>query len=140
MKKAPAKRVKHPRISEKSVESAIRTILELNGWRTHKLEVFAGIDVIYNHGGKSSTRTYSEGDIGQADLIAVRPAPRLALLYIENKAKDGKMSPEQKAWRAVREREGFTVVCPRSPEDCWEQMRAAGIEPMRVVCGGGEVR
>jgi hypothetical protein len=132
------KKPKRPRVPEKSVESEIRTILELNGWSVHKIDVMRGVRVVYKHKGKESERRSTEGTAGQADLIAVRPAPRLAVCYIEAKAKDGKIRTMQPAWQAVKRKDGFVViVIPPGVEDgaeeCWRQMRAAGIEPMRMI-------
>lgn len=70
-KRTAAKRA--TRVSESSVESEIRTLLELHGWRTHKIDVMRGVTVEYATGGKSrGKRRFSEGAAGQPDLIAVR--------------------------------------------------------------------
>lgn len=120
------------RVPEKSIESAIITRLQTNGWRVHKLDTqsMAGRTITYEKGGKVSTRRYVDPTavVGQPDLIAVKPFEgEAAVIYIETKAKDGKVSKEQFACHAVLSKEGHVVLVPRSETDFVEQMKKLGV-------------
>lgn len=115
---------KQPRITEASVESEIRTMLELNGWRVHKTDVMRGVTVDYGPKGK---RRFSEGAAGQPDLLAVRciwAAKALGLsnmaecLYVECKAPGKSPEPHQRAFHEVLRKEGFRVIVAQS----WRQL------------------
>lgn len=98
---------------ESSVEQEIRTMLELRGWRVHKIDVMRGVTVEYGSRGK---RRFTEGFPGQPDMLAVRPD---AAIYIECKRpKGGRLSTMQAAAHAVLRRDGFTVIVAR----CWEDV------------------
>lgn len=122
---------------EKSVEAAIRTMLELRGWRVHKIDVMRGVTVVYKKkGGGESRRRFSEGTKGQPDLLAVRPwshrpcpNPGHSVLYIECKRpRGGKLSAAQIAAHAVLRKDGFVVIVPTSWPDAVAQAREAEIE------------
>lgn len=119
---------------ERSIQSEIRTLLELNGFVTHHLEVFAAAAVDY----KGRTRRFTEGTPGQADLIAVRPfsggvVGLTQTLYIEVKRKGSRSKKHQECWQAVRRREGFAVLADcRSWSDVVTQARSLGIEVERA--------
>lgn len=129
---------KRPRIPEKSVESAIITRLQLNGWTVHKLDTqsMAGRTVEYDKGGKVSTRKYVDPTAveGQPDLIAVRswgrePQYRTMgnILYIECKAMDGKLTKMQEARHGRLRGDGFTVLVPYSESEFVSQMKELGV-------------
>lgn len=111
---------------ESSVESEIRTLLELNGWRTHKIDVMRGVTVDYGARGK---RRFSEGTPGQPDLIAMRPSGfgwsvGCTVLYIECKRpRGGNLSKAQEAMHGVLREEGYPVIVARSWRDVVEQAR-----------------
>lgn len=124
--------MKKPRVSEKSVEAEIRTMLELNGWRTWKTDVFAGAQIAYEHKGKVSHRRFSEGIVGQPDLIATRPfyvgdSRGGQILLVECKAPDGKLTAAQKACHRVLEKEGYLVLTARSWADLLARAMSKGL-------------
>lgn len=131
MKKAT--KPKRPRIPEKSVEHAIITRLQTNGWMVHKLDTqsMAGRAITYEKNGKVSTRRYVDPTavVGQPDLIAVKSYPRdvYDCIYIETKAKDGKVSTEQKACHAVLRKQGYVVLVPRSEQEFVDAMEDLGV-------------
>lgn len=108
------------RVSEKSVEHAIRTRAELNGFRTHKIDVMRGVKVSYRQGG---IRNFSEGVPGQPDLIIVR---KDWACYCECKAPDGALSPEQKIVHDVMRKSGFIVIVAFSETEFVSQMKDLG--------------
>ena len=132
---------KRLRVPEKSVESAIVTRLQLNGWMVHKIDAqsMVGRAITYVKNGKVSTRRYSDSTavVGQPDLIAVKPLPWALrdeetwamALYIETKApKGGVLSPEQEACHAVLRKAGFVVLVPHSESEFEQQMKELGLE------------
>lgn len=106
-----------PRTAEKSIEAEIRTLAELYGWRTHKTDVFRGVEVRYP--GKDGFRRFSEGVKGQPDLVMLPPG---GALYVETKALDGKLSSDQEIFHAVLRKDGFEVIVPRSGKHFEELM------------------
>jgi len=129
---------KRPRVSEKSIESAIITRLQTNGWRVHKLDTqsMAGRTITYEKGGKVSTRRYVDPTavVGQPDLIAVRAIGLYGgeetiydVIYIETKAAKTLITKEQIACHAVLRKEGHVVLVPRSEADFEEQMWKLGV-------------
>lgn len=126
-------------VPEKSVQNEIRSLLEHYGWMTHHLEVFSSAVVDYD----GRKRRFTEGTPGQADLIAVRPAPvthqsplcraRLCeALYIEVKRRGSKSKKHQVAWQEVRRRDGFIVLSDcRSWADVVGKAKEAGVEVER---------
>lgn len=114
---------------EKSVESEIRTMLELRGWRVHKIDVMRGVTVDYGDRGR---RRFSEGTPGQPDLIAVRPwltkpYPNTVdqVLYIECKRpRGGKLSAAQIAAHAALRKDGFKVIVALSWADVEKEIGA----------------
>ena len=134
----PQKR-KLSRVPESSVEKEIRTLAELNGWRTHKIDVMRGVTVEYKKkDGRTSKRKFSEGEVGQADLIMVRPWAIYSYdcIYVECKTANGRYSKNQLAWAEVRRREGYVVIQidPKAP-NAWmnlcEQAALIGIKVER---------
>lgn len=119
--------------TEKSVEAEIRTMLELHGWRVHKIDVMRGVTVDYGEG--RGKRRFSEGTNGQPDLLAVRPwitkpypNREHSVLYIECKRpRGGKLSTAQIAAHATLRKDGFVVIVPTSWPDAVAQAREAGI-------------
>lgn len=133
MKKAM--KPKRLRVPEKSVEHAIITRLQTNGFSVHKLDTqsMAGRTITYEKNGKVSTRRYVDPTavVGQPDLIAVKPWASADLLYrvlyIETKAKDGKLSTEQKSCHAVMRKQGYVVLVPRSEQEFVDAMEELGV-------------
>lgn len=129
-------------VPEKSAQSEIRTLLELNGFMTHHLEVFAGSSVDY----EGRTRRFTEGTPGQADLIAIRPrktyegypfthmgCPLFDALYIEVKSSRGKSKKHQVAWQECKRKEGFLVLSDcRSWEDVVFKAKSYGLKVERA--------
>jgi hypothetical protein len=112
-------------VPESSVQMEVRTLLELNGWKSHFLDVFRNVTVSY---GDRGTRKFTEGTPGQADLIAVRPMDVIGMaecLYIELKRKGKKSQPHQQAWAAVVRRDGFVVL---SDVTGWEDLKVKAAE------------
>ncbi len=128
--------MKRPRVPEKSIESAIIMRLQLNGWRVHKLDTqsMKGRNITYEKNGKVSMRRYVDPTavLGQPDLIAVCSYKHYGrnyvdVIYIETKAKDGKVSTDQSACHAVLRAEGYIVLVPRSEAEFVEQMKELGV-------------
>lgn len=111
--------MKRPRVPESSLEHEIRTLAALKyRARVHKIDVMRGVQVQYEHNGKLSTRRFSEGTPGQPDLVLLWPSPQV--LYVECKAKDGRLAPHQRAFHDILRRDGFSVIVPRS----WAEVEA----------------
>lgn len=127
---------------EKSIEHAVITRLQTNGWTVHKLDTqsMKGRAITYEKNGKVSTRRYVDPTaiVGQPDLIAVRAwagepkwkGTRLEIydvIYIEAKTIDGILSPAQKACHAVLRKAGYVVLVPRSEQEFVDAMAELGV-------------
>lgn len=140
MKRSISAKTGMQREKEKSVESAIRTLAELYGWRVYKTDVFRGVEVRYP--GSDKTRRFSEGTTGQPDLVMF---PAGGGLHVETKALDGKLSAKQRIFHEVLRKDGYEVIVPRSLEHFkalmdeilpgWKTVRHHGIR-LRDWIGG----
>ncbi len=85
------------KVLEKSINSGIRTILELDGWH-----VFA-METLWREDWKKGT-----GEPGMCDLLALRYDPD-KILWIEGKRPYGIVAPNQRIWHAAERKRGAMV-------------------------------
>jgi hypothetical protein len=96
-----------PRVRESDIQSGIITIMCLDGWH-----------VTVTDPGHRPGQVLPPGyEPGTADLLCLRPIALVlntyscVVLYIETKAKDGKVSPAQRVWHeAMRARRFKTLI------------------------------
>jgi len=122
-----------PRLPESHIERQIQDYLRLDSWIVRHLECTP-------HGYKESW----VGEKGMPDLLCLRyrPQPGWAnCLWVEVKARDGRLSPAQRAWRMREEACGGLVItlgvdCEATIEDFARWYEGSGLQVRYVAIGG----